>query len=110
MKTIIALTVAAAGALGIAYLRAFPWLEKKNDAPEQTAGAKVISRRVTTGTHNRSGRTSGFGYSYLVTFRLEDGTYVELAAYDHEYGALREGDQGKLTWKGDRYVDFAKAA
>lgn len=88
------------------WLRVFPFREKKTSEPERTAKAEVISRRVQSGNPIRSGRSAGFGYTFLITFRLENGSDLELYAYDHEYGALREGMAGTLTWKGPYFVRF----
>jgi len=90
------------------WLRVLPFREKKTDEPERTANAEVIARRVESGT-NRSGRSSGMGYNYRIIFRLEDGTEIALYAYDHEYGALREGMTGILSWKGPYFVGFEAA-
>lgn len=90
------------------WLRTFPFREKKTDEPERTAKAEVIARRVETGA-NRTGRSSGMGYNYRILFRLEDGSEVSLYAYDHEYGALREGMTGRLTWKGPYFLRFEAA-
>jgi len=87
------------------WLRTFPFRERKTKEPERTAEAEVISRQVETGA-NRTGRSSGMGYNYRITFRLEDGTEVALYAYDHEYGGLKEGMTGKLTWKGPYFIRF----
>ena len=87
------------------WFRVFPFREKKAREPECTAKADLILRRVETGT-NRTGRSSGMGYNYRLFFRLENGTEVALYAYDHEYGALREGMTGTLTWKGPYFVRF----
>lgn len=87
------------------WLRTFPFREKKTNEPERTAGAEVLSRRVQSGNPIRSGR-SHQGYTFLVTFRLEDGKELELYAYDHEYGALQEGMNGSLTWKGPYFIRF----
>lgn len=88
------------------WLRAFPFREKKTKKPERTARAKVIARRVQSGNPIRSGRSAGFGYTFLVTFRLENGTELELYAYDQEYGGLTEGMEGQLTWKGPYFPRF----
>lgn len=93
-------------AFGVFWLRSFPFREKKTNDPERTSPAEVISRRVQSGNPIRSGRSAGLGYTFLITFRLEDGTDLELYAYDHEYGALREGMTGTLTWKGSYFVRF----
>jgi len=87
------------------WLRTRPFREKKNREPEKTAPAVLLDRRVESGT-NRSGRSSGMGYSYVLTFRTGEGSQLELYAYDVEYGALREGMEGTLTWKGPYFVRF----
>ena len=87
------------------WLRVLPFREKKTDEPERTANAEVIARRVESGA-NRTGRSSGMGYNYRIRFRLVDSTEVSLYAHDHEYGALREGMTGRLTWKGPYFVRF----
>ena len=92
----------------IFWLRVRPFREKKTREPEQTAKARLISRQVKSGT-NRSGRSSGMGYSYVLTFQTDTGKHLELYAYDTEYGALREGMEGALTWKGSYFVHFQEA-
>ena len=87
------------------WLRVRPFREKKTSEPERTANAKLTARRVETGA-NRSGRSQGMGYSFLLIFETEEGRQLELYAYDHEYGALREGMEGMLTWKGPYFVSF----
>ena len=87
------------------WIRVLPFREKKTREPERTAKAEVITRQVESGA-NRTGRSSGMGYNYRITFRLEDGTDISLYAPDHEYGTLREGMTGTLTWKGPYYVSF----
>lgn len=89
----------------IYWFRVFPFREKKTKEPLRTDKAEVTARRVTTGA-NRTGRFSGLGYNYVVSFRLEDSRELNLYAHDVEYGALREGMTGKLTWKGPYFVNF----
>lgn len=105
-QLLLSFLILTAGALGIAWLRSFPFREKKTSEPQRTAPAEVISRRVQSGNPIRSGRSSGMGYTYLITFRFADGSEAELYAYDAEYGALREGMTGTLTWKGPYFVRF----
>ena len=106
MKLILAFLLLAAGSFGIFWLRTFPFREKKTKAPEQTARAAITARRVQSSNPHRSGRSSGMGYTYLVTFRLDSGEELELYTYEIEYGTLREGMTGMLTWKGRYYVNF----
>lgn len=105
MKTALIMIFFLAVMVLVFWLRIFPFREKKTKEPERTARAEVISRRVQTGA-NRTGRSSGMGYNYLVTFRFGDGTEKALYAHDEEYGALREGMTGNLTWKGRYFVGF----
>jgi len=105
MKTLL-LIVGMLALMGLVYwLRVLPFREKKTSEPERTAKAELISRQVETGA-NRTGRSSGMGYNYRILFRLENGSEVSLYAYDHEYGALREGMTGTLTWKGPYFIRF----
>lgn len=91
--------------LFILWLRVLPFREKKSKEPEQSAHARLLSRRVETGA-NQTGRSSGMGYNYLVTFQLNDGSILELYTHDVEYGALREGMSGKLTWQGRYFTSL----
>lgn len=105
MKTALIFIAILAVCLLVFWLRTFPFREKKTNEPERTAKAKVLSRRVQSGNPIRSGRSTQ-GYTFLVTFLLENGSKLELYAYDAEYGALREGMEGILTWKGPYFVSF----
>mgnify|MGYP000784206328 FL=1 len=44
--------------------------------------------------------------TYYVTFQVESGDRMELSVDDSEYGMLVEGDEGKLTFQGSRYLGF----
>lgn len=103
---ILAAVYMAAGGLLVAWLRVRWFLEKPTDEPERTAAATVISKEVKSGT-NQSGR-SMMGYSFVVTFRTQEGETLELYAYEEEYGGLKEGMQGILTWRGRYFVGFAE--
>lgn len=96
------LTLLIPGPLLIFWLGLLPFQEKKTKEPERTAQAELSERRVESGT-NRSGRSSGMGYSYVLTFRTEPDKTLERYAYGTEYGALREG---ALTWKGPYFASF----
>ena len=88
----------------IFYLRVRWFMEKPTTEPEKTVVATVASKEVREGT-NRSGR-SMMGYSFVVNFQTEDGENLELYAYEIEFGGLKEGMQGVLTYKGRYFVDF----
>lgn len=86
----------------------FIWIsafqEKPSDEPERTITATVVSKEVIPGAHG-AGRSKG-GYSYVADFRTEDGQTMRLFAYEEEFGALKPGMTGTLTYKGRYFVDF----
>ena len=92
--------------------------KKKNDAsPRLTVDAKIVTKRMDVSTHNRpvSGDATGaHGYhsttstTYYATFQVESGDRIELEVPRNEYGLLVEGDTGRLTFQGTRYLGFAR--
>lgn len=93
---------------GLYWLRVFPFREKPAKEPELTANAKLTAKEVISGA-NRTGRSSGLGFNYVLTFQTDEGEELKLYSHDYEYGALREGMTGSLTWKGRYYVSFKGA-
>ena len=90
--------------LFIFYMYAHAFQEKPSNEPVRTLQASVLSKKVISGTHH-SGR-SQMGYSFVVTFRTEDGQTLELFAYEEEFGGLKEGMAGVLTYQGRYFKDF----
>lgn len=87
------------------WARVYPFREKKSKAPERTARARLIAKDVTTGA-DRTGRSTGMGYNYRLTFRLDSGEEVALYAHDTEWGSLQEGTEGLLCWQERYFVHF----
>ena len=83
---------------------------KNNHSPRLTVDARVlakrhdVSRRRSAGEHHHYHTTN----SYFVTFEVESGDRMELQLQGHEYGLLIEGDKGKLTFQGTRYLGFER--
>ena len=98
------LGIVIAVAILLYYLRVRLWGEKKSKEPEKTVTASVVSKEVKRGTQ-RTGRSNG-GYSYAVNFLTEDGATLELYAYEIEFGGLKEGMQGLLTYQDRYFVRF----
>lgn len=73
------------------------------DAPEHTAPATVLSRKVQHANtmYNES------PWLYLVSFRLESGEALELQTSEKMFGKLKEGTAGALTWQGKDLVAFS---
>ncbi len=90
---------------------------KNNHSPRLTVPASVVAKRtqVSHHHHTNAGDASGASgswvstsTSYYVTFQVESGDRMELQVTGHEYGMLVEGDHGKLSFQGTRYLGFER--
>lgn len=95
-----------AATLFVSYLKAYLWKEKPTEQTEQSVMATVVSKDVKSGTHG-SGRSKG-GYSYVIYFSTEDDRNLELYAHEIEFGGLKDGMRGQLTFRGKYFVSFAE--
>lgn len=83
---------------------------KNNQSPRLTVMATVISRRQDI-SHHRSANDTMHDYTstrHYVTFQVESGDRMELQLPGQEYGLLMEGDYGRLTFQGTRYLSFER--
>ena len=90
---------------------------KNNHSPRLTVPATVVAKRtdVSHSSSANAGDVSGaHGYdtstftSYYVTFQVESGDRMELEVDGSDYGMLVEGDIGKLSFQGTRYLGFER--
>ncbi len=85
---------------------------KNNNSPRLTVDATVVTKRnqVSHHHHNHGGTGMHTTHSttYYVTFEVESGDRMELRVGGHEFGMLVEGDFGKLTFQGTRYISFER--
>ncbi len=90
---------------------------RNNQSPRLTVSARVVSKRtqVTQHTHPNAGDATGaHGFhtttstSYYVTFQVESGDRMEFRVSGSEYGICIEGDTGKLSFQGTRYLGFER--
>lgn len=88
---------------------------RNNHSPRLTVDASVAAKRTNV-SHHSSGMAGDAGYTssssttYYVTFQVESGDRIELCVSGQEYGMLAEGDFGKLTFQGTRYLGFERTA
>lgn len=101
---ILAVAYGLAVFLLISYLRVLPFMEKPSHEPERMVQATVMSKEIRSGTQG-SGR-SQMGYSFVITFLTETGETMDLYAYESEFGGIKEGMKGSLTYKGRYFVGF----
>lgn len=85
---------------------------KNNNSPRLTVPATVVSKRTNVSRHHHGGANNHHHTStsttYYVTFQVESGDRMELHVAGHEYGLLVEGDKGKLSFQGTRYLGFER--
>lgn len=90
--------------------------DKNNSSPVLTVSAQVVVKRSDVSGHTHmhnddmhmnhmSSRTT-----YYATFEVESGDRMELHVSGAEYGLLAEGDTGRLTFQGTRYMGFERDA
>ncbi len=104
MKTVLLTMLYLAIPAGIALLWVLPFREKKSRDPVRTAPAKLLHREIRRGA-DRSGR-SRLGFNHVLIFQTADGEMLELYAHEEEFGALREGMDGTLTWQGRYFQEL----
>ena len=87
--------------------------KQKNDAsPRLTVLARVVSRRQEVTHHARNMNDGVYHTSsttrYFVTFQVESGDRLELQLDGSEFGMIAEGDEGRLSFQGTRFLDFQR--
>ena len=55
-----------------------------------------------------NGRHTSTSTSYYATFQVESGDRMEFLINGREYGLLVEGDRGRLSFQGTRYLGFER--
>ena len=90
---------------------------KNNHSPRLSVAATVVSKRTDVSHHhtaNAGDITGAHGYTnmssttYYATFQVESGDRMEFTVSGSEYGMLAEGDTGKLSFQGTRYLGFER--
>jgi len=79
---------------------------KNNQSPVLTVPVVISGKRMEL---SRSADHTEMGHNhsvYYVTFQFESGDRQEFSVPSSEYGMLAEGDCGKLTFQGTRYLRF----
>lgn len=81
-----------------------------NNSPRLTVPATVVSKRTNI-THHHNGNNVGTyrtSTTYYAAFQVESGDRMELQLDGSAYGLLAEGDKGKLTFQGTRFLGFER--
>ena len=85
---------------------------KNNHSPKLTVPAKVVAKRTNITRHRHGGANDIHHHhtttTYYATFEVESGDRMELQLDGSEYGLMVEGDQGKLSFQGTRFLGFER--
>lgn len=74
---------------------------ENNNSPRLTSEATVVTKRTKVwGDHSHT--------VYFATFQFESGDRLEMEIPHNQFGYLVEGDRGKLTFQGTRYLGFER--
>jgi hypothetical protein len=85
-----------------------------NSQPILTVLAEVVSKReaISSSMHhngdNFAQQCQRVCTTYYITFEVESGSRLEFEIEGKQYGLIIEGDKGKLTFQGTRYLGFGR--
>ena len=83
---------------------------KNNASPRLTVEAEVVAKRSQISHHASAGHPGMHtATSYYVTFEVESGDRMELHVDGWDFGLLAEGDHGRLSFQGTRFLGFERA-
>lgn len=107
--------VFVAGAFFVIARESISTWNKNNNSPRFTVTAQIVSKRKSVSQHNHPNAgdiTGAHGFSiaydvyYYLTFQIENGEQMEFSVTSSEYERLNQGDTGKLTFQGTRYLSY----
>ena len=81
---------------------------RNNNSPRLTVEATVVAKRMNVSRHHTDNTMSHTFTTYYATFQVESGDRMELEVDGSDYGMLVEGDTGKLSFQGTRYLGFER--
>ena len=96
--------------IGLGIFRSLKEWRRNENSPRLTVEAKIVGKRNEF-RRTMSNKSSVYRHSrtnYYVTFEVASGDRMELELQGNEYGLLVEGDKGKLTFQGTRYLGFER--
>ncbi len=96
------------GVFAVTIFQSISRWNKNNNSPRLTVDAKILAKRTNLTRHRSSNGHHHNSTTYFVTFEVESGDRMELQLRGNEYGLLIEGDTGRLTFQGTRYLNFER--
>lgn len=81
---------------------------KNNHSPRLTVDAAVVAKRTNVSRHRSRNHMTHTSTTYYVTFQVESGDRMELLVPGNEFGLMVEGDRGKVSFQGTRFLGFER--
>ena len=93
-------------------IRSMKEWNKNNHSPRLTVPVIVVTKRTDVSRRRHRGANGHHHHhtstTYYATFEVESGDRMDLQVEGFEYGLLVEGDKGKLSFQGTRYLGFER--
>ena len=101
------------GVFLVTMIRGIGQWHRNNQSPRLTVEATVVTKRTNVSRHHHHNGAGHMGHTststtYFVTFQVASGDRMELRMDGYQYGMLAEGDRGRLTFQGTRYLGFER--
>lgn len=77
-----------------------------NSPKQKTLDATIKTKQIKTKYDSLN--THDYLYYHYIYFLTEEGKTERFRVFSTDYERLNEGDKGKLTFKGGRYISFVK--
>lgn len=87
----------------VQFVRSIAQWGRNNASPRLTVEATVVAKRERTWRNQNH-----HGTTYYATFQVESGDRMKLPMRGTDYGMLAEGDRGRLTFQGTRFLGFER--
>lgn len=103
------------GVFVVTFVKGIMQWNKNNHSPRLTVEATVVTKRTNVSHHHHHSAGDYMGHSsssttYYVTFEVESGDRIELGVKGYDFGMLVEGDKGRLTFQGTRFLGFERVS
>lgn len=104
----ITIFVIVVGTFLVTAVRGVSEWSKNNASPRLTVTASVVTKRTSSSSHRSQSGHRHYHTYYHATFQVDSGDRMEFSLSGEEYGMLAEGDTGKLTFQGTRFLGFER--
>ncbi len=86
---------------------------KNNKFPVLAVDAVAVTKRTSTSSFANGADAAGamtyhMSTEYYITFEFETGSRQEFTVSGNVYGMIAEGDKGRLTFQGMRFLEFER--